>query len=114
MRLIDEDALFHPRIFIHYRFRLLYSGIEYPNPGQVAVGDGADDGQQSSGAQEEVSPGMLPDDLLRSGATAVRPGLENYDAVISGSGDHLGHEFVGDFGHGNDTSPFAIIILQGF
>ena len=72
MRLIDEDALFHHRVLVHDRFCQIDIGIEYPDAGQVAsIGDGADYRQQSSGPEVEVPPGVLPDDLLRSGAAVV-------------------------------------------
>ena len=105
MRLIDQDALFHRRVLVHNRFCLLDISIEYPDAGQVApIGDGADYGQQPSGPEEEIPFAVLPDDLLRSGAAVVWAGLQDYDAVISGAGEHLGHEFVGDFGHGSNIS----------
>lgn len=84
MRLIDEDALSDRRVPVHDRFCQVDIGIEDPDAGQVAtIGDGADYGQQSSGPEEEVPPGMLPDDLLRSGAAAVWASLQDYDAGLS-------------------------------
>ena len=72
MGLIDQDALFHCRVLVHDRFCLIDVGIEDPDASQVAfIGDGADYGQQSIGPQDEVPPGVLPDDLLRTGAAAV-------------------------------------------
>lgn len=72
MRLIDEDALFHCRVLVHDRFCQVDIGIEDPDAGQVAfIGDGADDGQQSSGPEEEIPPAVLPDDLIRSRAAVV-------------------------------------------
>ena len=93
MRLIDEDALFDRRVLVHDRFCQIDIGIEDPDAGQVAsIGDGADYGHNSPGPEEEVPPGVLPDDLLRSGAAAVWASLQDYDAVISGAGEHLDHE----------------------
>lgn len=105
MGLIDQDALLDRRVLVHYGFDLIDIGIEDPYAGQVAsIGDGADDGQQSIGPEEEVTPGVLPDHLLRSGAAAVWASLQDHDAVISGAGEHLGYEVVGDFGHGSYIS----------
>lgn len=102
MRLIDEDALLDRRVLVHDRFCQIDIGIEDPDAGQIAfIGDGADDRQQSSGLEEEIPPGVLPDDLIRSRAAVVWASLKDYNAVISGAGEHLGHEFIGDFGHGS-------------
>jgi len=105
MGFIDQDALFDRRVLVHDRSCQVDIAIENPNPCQVAsIGDRADNGQQSSGPEEEVPPGVLPDDLLRSGAAVVWASLQDYDAEISGAGEHLGHEFVGDLGHGSHIS----------
>jgi len=79
MRFVEEDAFFHRRVLLHDRFRQIDIGIEDPDAGQVAsIGDGADDGHHSSGPEEEVSPSVLTDDLLRSWAAV------EHDAVLSG------------------------------
>jgi len=105
MRLIDQDALLDRRVLVHDGFCFFDIGIEDPDAGQIAsIDDGADDGQQSIGPEEKVPPGVLPDDFLRSGAAAVWASLQDYDAVISGAGEHPGHEVVGDLGHGSYIS----------
>ena len=74
MDIIDQDALFDRRVLVHDRLRLIDISIEDPDAGQVAsVRDGADYGQQSSGPEEEVPPGVLPDNLLRSGRLRFGP-----------------------------------------
>ena len=83
MSLIDQDALLDRRVLVHDRFYQVDILIEDPDAGQVAsIGDGADHGQQSIGPEEEVPSGVLPDDLLRSGAAVVRASLQDYDAII--------------------------------
>ena len=79
MGLIDQDAILDRRVLAHDRFYLIYIGIEDPDACQVAsIGDGADYGQQPLSPEEEVPPGVLPDDLLRSWAAV------EHDAVLSG------------------------------
>jgi len=109
MGLIDQDALLDRRVLVHDRFYQVDIGIEDPDAGQVAfIGDGTDYGHNSPGPEEEVPSGVLPDDLLRTRAAVVWASLQDYDAVFSGAGEHLGHEFVGDFGHGSTSNKISM------